>query len=75
MNYLTVWDKNTEHFVCRYRLDIDLDDLNRILDIDPEIDVFGFDVPDSLVSEVGKHAEAPVIMDESRFYQVAFFEA
>jgi hypothetical protein len=74
VNYLTVWDKKTEHFVREYRLNIDLDDLKRMLSIDPNFEVFGYDVPDSLVAEVGKYAEEPVIVDESFFYQVAFFE-
>ncbi len=74
-NYLEAYDKETDYFVREYRLSIDLDDLKRMLDIDPDVEVFGYPVPDTLVPEVGKFAEEPVVVDESCKYFVAFFEA
>lgn len=73
VNYLEAYDKETGFLVREYRLTIALPDLKRMLGIDPDIEVFGGDVPDALVLEVGKYAEEPVIVDESCLYQVGFF--
>ncbi|EME14353.1 hypothetical protein G419_25709 [Rhodococcus triatomae BKS 15-14] len=66
-------DKESGFLVREYRLDIGLDDLKRMLDIDPDLEVFGYPVPDSLVPEVGKYSEESVVFDESCNYMVGFF--
>ncbi|MFD1814578.1 DUF7683 domain-containing protein [Rhodococcus gannanensis] len=74
MNYLEAYDKESGYRVHEYRLTgIELADLKLLLGIDPELEVFGYDVPDSLVAQIGKYAEGPVIVDESCDYQVGFF--
>ncbi|MGW4477695.1 DUF7683 domain-containing protein [Rhodococcus triatomae] len=73
INYLEAYDKESGFLVREYRLDIDLDDLKRMLDIDPDLEVFGYPVPDSLVPEVGKYSEESVVFDESCNYMVGFF--
>lgn len=72
-NYLEAFDKKSGYLVREYRLNIELDDLKRMLGIDPDIEIFGYDVPDVLVPEVGKYAKEPVIVDDECDYQVGFF--
>ncbi|WP_137872114.1 hypothetical protein [Rhodococcus sp. Q] len=73
VHYLEAFDKESGYLVREHRLDIDLDDLKRMLDIDPDFEVFGYPVPNSLVPEVAKYAEESVIVDESCDYFVGFF--
>ncbi|MGW4482027.1 hypothetical protein [Rhodococcus triatomae] len=71
VNHLEAYDTKSGFLVREYRLTIALPDLKRMLDIE----VFGCDVPDSLVLEVGTYAEETVIVDESCTYQVGFFRS
>jgi hypothetical protein len=74
MNYLEAYDRESGLRVREYRLiGIDLTDLKRLLGIDLRVEVFGYEVPASLVPELGGYTEEPVIVDASCDYQVGFF--
>ncbi|WP_431357156.1 DUF7683 domain-containing protein [Prescottella soli] len=74
VNYLEAYDRESGFLVREYRLNgIELTDLKRLLGIDLQVEIFGYDVPTSLVPELGKYTEEPVIVDESCDYQVGFF--
>ncbi|WP_127916138.1 DUF7683 domain-containing protein [Prescottella agglutinans] len=74
MNYLEAYDRESGRLSREYRLnDLDLADLKRLLGIGERLELYGYDVPASLVPELGKYTEEPVIVDESCDYQVGFF--
>ncbi|MBH0778842.1 DUF7683 domain-containing protein [Nocardia bovistercoris] len=74
INYLEVYDKQTRLLVAEYPLQgIDVSDLKKMLGIDENAEIYGYDLLPAQASNLTRHINGSFTTDTSYEYQVGFY--